>query len=294
MKKAILLCAVITLSCPAYTMAGTFTTFDYPGAQSYTYLSGIWESKFVGVAYLAPDHEISFLYDGIEYTNLRMPDSYRTIAYDISGNNIVGTYTHDIYENYSSGFLYNGSWTALNYPGATSTIASGIDGSNVVGSYSDSSGWHGFLYNEGNWTTLTMPGSIGGTFPIGISDENIVGNSGNGLYGYGFIFNISTQSWTTVVAPDAQELRTIARDIDGTNIIFKQLDDTCYNLLYNMTTQTWTVLNLPGGADAMGISGNTIVGGYGNHGFVYEIPEPASAVLIGLGCLFVRLRQRKC
>jgi hypothetical protein len=44
-----------------------------------------------------------------------------------------------------------------------------------------------------------------------------------------------------------------------------------------------------------GISGNYLFGSFedisGTHGFVYEIPEPATLLLLGLGAAIVRKRQ---
>jgi hypothetical protein len=50
---------------------------------------------------------------------------------------------------------------------------------------------------------------------------------------------------------------------------------------------------MPGasGTCAYGIDGSNIVGSYGTHGFVYTIPEPASALLIGAGFFFARSRR---
>ncbi len=97
-----------------------------------------------------------------------------TIAFGISGNNIVGSYTASSGNTY--GFLYNGStYTTLNDPlGVYGTYAYGIDGNNIVGTYTDGSyNNNGFLYNGSTYTTLNDPLGVYGTVAYGISGNNI-------------------------------------------------------------------------------------------------------------------------
>jgi len=62
---------------------------------------------------------------------------------------------------------------------------------------------------------------------------------------------------------------------------------------------TWTTLDYPGAYQtvARGISGDSIVGIYNDgsgspsHGFIYEIPEPATLLLLGFGAVRLRSRQ---
>jgi hypothetical protein len=61
-----------------------------------------------------------------------------------------------------------------------------------------------------------------------------------------------------------------------------------YPFLYDGST--WTTLYMWG--IPYGIDGSTIVGSYedgsGSHGFIYEIPEPATLLLFGLGAVILR------
>lgn len=91
-------------------------------------------------------------------------------------------------------------------------------------------------------------------------------------------------------------LRTDLRAIDGSNLVgfYRDLDGKDNGFIYNGTT--WTTLNMPGaGATRIfGIDGSHLVGYYsvsGTHGFVYEIPEPATLLLFGLGALMFRKRR---
>ncbi len=63
----------------------------------------------------------------------------------------------------------------------------------------------------------------------------------------------------------------------------------------------WTTLDFLGATDTsvQGINGSNIVGtynngdGFGSHGFLYVIPEPATLLLFGLGAvMFIRKREK--
>ena len=258
-----------------YTIAGTWTTLDYPGAGS-TMANGISGNNIVGM--YGDGHGVhGFLYNGTNWTTLNAPGANYTSIEAIDGSNLVGTC------NYPSGdgliwhgVIYDGiSWTTLDAPGATNTEIRGIDGSNLVGwcRYGTSEPGHGFLYDGTNWNILDVPGSDY-TIALGISGNNIVGQYSGG----GFLYNSLNDSWTTLpINPTA---------IDGSNIVGG-------NQLYNLTTGSLTTLNVPG--SITGISGNSVVGyindSSGEHGFLYTIPEPATLLLLGLGAV-IAVRRR--
>ena len=92
-------------------------------------------------------------------------------------------------------------------------------------------------------------------------------------------------TWTTIPI--------IPSGIDGSNIVGG-------NQLYNLTTGGFTTLNYPGAmqTEARGIGSNSIVGGYEDssgvgHGFLYTIPEPASALLLLVGAGMLKWHNRK-
>ena len=60
----------------------------------------------------------------------------------------------------------------------------------------------------------------------------------------------------------------------------------------------WGTLDFPGAINTqiLGIDGNTIVGYYEadngyDYGFVYEVPEPATFLLVGIGAVMIRRKK---
>jgi hypothetical protein len=170
-------------------------------------------------------------------------------------------------------------------------------------------------YNGSTYITLDDPNAVNnqffyGTTPQAICDNYVVGSySDSGYVYHGFLYNISTQDYTTLDDPmvGAQGI-TGATGIDGDTVFgeYKESSTSGYYqpFLYDIATAAYTTLNidLPGPIfETGGISGNTVVGTYSDpvtdysHGFVATIPEPSSFSLLcgGVGCLFAyRLRRR--
>jgi uncharacterized membrane protein len=66
-------------------------------------------------------------------------------------------------------------------PGATFTWANGInDVGQIVGAYSDTGGGHGFLFDQGIYTTIDGPGAVAdfGTQAYGINDSGQIVSAG--------------------------------------------------------------------------------------------------------------------
>jgi hypothetical protein len=228
---------------------------------------------------------------------------YQTSVSGISGNNVVGYYSHQD-SSPSHSFLYNGgSWTELpispscidgsivvsmsgerynlttgiltpasvQFTGSQSNRIYGISGSYVVGEgpYGNDGLEHGFLWNFSTqtYTLLNYPGAgPGETYAEGISGDSVVGWY-RGSFGpvHGYLYNITTQSYTSFHYPGATG-ETIAQGISGNNIVGQYWDNSGeHGFLYNGTS--WTTLSYPGAVNtyAYGISGNNIVGNY-NYG----------------------------
>jgi hypothetical protein len=273
-----------------YARAATWTTIDSGSADgSSTALYGIDGRNVVGVSVDRLGRSSCFVYQiGNGGYSFQAPGPYPGIIpsgiYGIDGSNLVGFYGGGGPFGNSS-FLYNGTtWTFPYFPGASDTTIYGIDGDNLVGS---TSGPHGFLYNGSSWTTLDKPGASH-TVIYGIDGSNLVGE----YDGHGFLYNGT--NWTTL---DMGASQTFIRGIDGSNLVGWYGDGPDYHgFLYNGTT--WTTLDYPGARTtwAYGISGSNIVGCYEDtsgvaHGFVYNVPEPATVLLLGLGVVMVRKKR---
>jgi hypothetical protein len=280
--KSVTIFTAIVLFCSAYTLAGTWTTLDYPGATQ-TYVSGISGNNIVG--YYGSSH--GFLYDGTNWTTIDMPGAQSTIVRGISGNKIVGEYSLSDspfpFGPWKS-FLYDGTnWTTIPLPatGGSIGVNYGIDGDIIVS--------RNQIYNMAtqSLTTLDYPGATM-TRIYGIDGSNLVGSYDH----HGFVYNMTTQNWTTIDYPGATYTRIYS--IDGSNLVGSSSlnGNKLTDFIYDGTTLD--ALDLPG--SPIDIYGNIIVGSYTttihadngaigifSHGYVYTIPEPATLLLIGLG-----------
>ncbi len=204
------------------------------------------------------------------YTTLSVPGAPYTVAFGISGTNIVGYYNSGIGKP-NNGFLYNGSsYTTLSVPGEPDTVACGISGTNIVGFYNLGTNFLGFLYNGSSYTTLSVPGAVD-TFAFGISGTNIVGYYDGGMGNpskKGFLYNGS--SYITLTVPGASN--TYALGIYSTNIV-GYYDNGTINLGFLYNGSSYTTLSVPGSVDttASGISGTNIVGSWDNGGMSYSL-----------------------
>ncbi|MDD5016354.1 MAG: PEP-CTERM sorting domain-containing protein, partial [Atribacterota bacterium] len=136
------------------TDPSAWTTFDVPG---FTNIIAVSDSNIVG-NYQHGNLISGFLYDGKGWITLDMPDATRTNVSDISGNNVIGSYTTSA-DNYQHSFLCDitdptkPSWTNIDSPGAKNTLVNAIDGIDIVG-YHASSPEQGYFY------TIPEPGTI--------------------------------------------------------------------------------------------------------------------------------------
>ncbi|MCB8875954.1 Hint domain-containing protein [Acidisoma silvae] len=163
----------------------------------------------------------------VTYTSLSYTDGetvYSTYLTGIAGENIVGMYVDSSGDDH--GFIYNdvtGTWIMIGYPGAYSTVPYGPTTGDaassiiVVGSYKtgDSAADNGFIYNAatGVYTTIdmtgatdTIPHSTYGEYVVGNYDDLTTANNDYAVYpsgGNAFIYDMDTETFTTLVIPDA-------------------------------------------------------------------------------------------
>jgi probable HAF family extracellular repeat protein len=197
---------------------GIWTTLDDPlakrdasGNLTGTFASGINDAGQIVGSYLdSANRGHAFLYSGGVWTTLDDPAAGATGVTSASAINdqgqIVGTF-RDGTGNH--GFLYSGgTWTTLDDPFAHSsvdnpfphsTIATGInDAGQIVGTYKDSANQaHGFVYQNGAFTTVDDPQASGssfsgtsGTQALGINDAGQIVGSYFNVHGHGFVANL--------------------------------------------------------------------------------------------------------
>jgi probable HAF family extracellular repeat protein len=95
--------------------------------------------------------------------------------------------------------LAQGTYTQIDVPGAYSTAVTGINGAGeIVGTYFDSNGEHGFVLSGGVFTTIDVP-NAGTTSAAAINDLDQVVGSDN--LGEGFLYDIPTQTFSTIAYP---------------------------------------------------------------------------------------------
>jgi probable HAF family extracellular repeat protein len=167
------------------------------------------------------------------------------------------------------------SYTTLNDPQALATgltVANGInDAGEIVGLYADSSGYHGFLYSDGKYTTLNVP-LAPYTYAFGINDKGqIVGLFG----GYGFLY--SDGRYTTLSDPQGQFTQAYGINTKGQIVgQFTDSSGTRHGFLYS--DGKYATIGDPlatNGTFLRGINNKgQIVGQYidsgGEHGFLYS------------------------
>jgi uncharacterized membrane protein len=152
---------------------GSFTTVDFPGAQSYA-LGLNWQADIVGL-YFDGSKQHGYLFSGGVFSTVDFPGSASSEANGINAaGDIVGTYL----QNANGGgkehgfLLHDGVFTAIDVPGASDTEAARINDNGVIaGRYRSGNGqWHLYLLVNGSFTSIDFPGAVqtvpGGFNPV--------------------------------------------------------------------------------------------------------------------------------
>ncbi len=187
---------------------GTFATLDVPGAVGII-ATGINDSGQVTGDYsVGGSGTHSFVYSNGTYTTLDVPGAIDTQATSINDSGqVTGTYRDGSGNHH--GFVYSGgTFTTFNGPDTTDAVPSSINASGQVtggyfvypvrgsssnpviprvGSVIPSPVIHGFVYSNGTFMTLDVPGAID-TQAISINDSGqVAGHYYDGSRNYGFI-----------------------------------------------------------------------------------------------------------
>jgi probable HAF family extracellular repeat protein len=207
---------------------GNYITLDF-GTNNQTFAEGINASGQIVGWYNDGSSDHGFLYSHGVFTVLDDPAAtVNTVPTDINASGqIVGYYQNGLNNGglVNHGFVYsNGIYTTLDHPLAGSnfgngtangTVALGINNKGqVVGYYFDVNGdQHGFLYADGNYTTIDHPQGAGHTAATDINNSGeIVGYYGDNLHNnaqHGFVYDSGT--YTTLDDPSGVD--TIATGI---------------------------------------------------------------------------------
>jgi len=209
-------------------------------------------------------------------------------------------------------FLTNGGNTVIPLPSVTgmttAEAAFGInDRGTIVGQYTDSATGTspGFVYAQGNFTTLNPVANDAQVFAQGINNNGLVIGFYNtdGAHDHGFLFNTNTSSYTLLSDPNVANLfLTQFLGINDHNEAvgyYQTNDGSQHGFLYNIATSSYTFMDDPNSATS-GVSitqitgidnAGEIAGFYVDsqsglqRGFVANqaVPEPSSVVLGTMG-----------
>lgn len=152
---------------------GYITDFSFNDTGTDTRFYGINDNGDITGEYFGNDYT-GFLYDGTTWTSLEVPGAARTDPQDINDAGQIAGWNRDACYVGAYGFIYDSSssWTRLANPstnsylcddwgsggGYDSTAAFGINDSGiVVGTYSLNKIHHGFIYDDGSWSTFDYP-----------------------------------------------------------------------------------------------------------------------------------------
>ncbi|MEI8368683.1 MAG: hypothetical protein WCJ31_09625 [Planctomycetia bacterium] len=238
--------------------AVSFTSVAYPGAIE-TDPFDLDGERIVGGYFNAGGPQRGFYFDGTNFNDLYNPAATDyTTAYGISGNTIVGEY----YDGVPHGFTYDiqtQTWTTVDRPGASDTGFYDIDGTKIVGASTTSGVFEGFLYEGGNFTSLTG-GSLSAeyTFASTIHGDWVGGSytTASSPSRLAMLYQISTDTYTQFVLPFAGQTFASIGGISDLFITGEYSDASgdhafAYNRLYG----TWLTIDAPG----------AINGTYGSH-----------------------------
>jgi uncharacterized membrane protein len=140
---------------------------DPPDTQPHTWATDINDSlQMVGVVHTLTGRH-GFLYADSEFTPIDVPFPGASDTQMEGLNNLGAMVGHYVTPTGPrAGFLRQPDGTFLSiqvpFPGAFDTRVNAVNDQGViVGEYTDQTGTHGFVYDQGTYTTIGVPGSVG-------------------------------------------------------------------------------------------------------------------------------------
>jgi probable HAF family extracellular repeat protein len=242
---------------------GTYTTLHDPLATGLTYAYGISDAGQIVGSYSDSSGQHGFVYSNGTYTTLNDPlNPNSTVLRGInSAGQIVGYVSNiptDLGGTTTQGFLYSkGTFTTLLDPASNpvpNTWPYGISNNGLITGWTDIAyTGHGFVYNNGSYTHISLPGSsclYCGTFTYGVNNAGQVVGYASGSYPpnnlQGFVYNNGT--YTPLNYTSSSYVAT-PYGINEAGVIVGSLlstfDDTSPGFIYD--NGTFTVLNDPFG-----------------------------------------------
>lgn len=191
-------------------------------------------------------------------------------------------------------YTLSDTWTTLDALGAYETIALGLnDLDQVVGYYSDSIGTHGFLFDDGAFTTLDAAPPSYYTLATAINAAGeVAGVFVDDIGSHGFVYDGINY---TVFDPPSSMLLTVSSINDAGQVVGSYLGDgSFHSFVYNGNTS----VQLDGSVSsfytiATDINDAGEVTGYyiddtGQHGFIYDggsytqldLPVPGDSIIV--------------
>jgi hypothetical protein len=162
-----------------------------------------------------------FMLDGSTFTSISFPKRgprgtfvngvnkwKTTVGYYIDSNRLAHGF-----KRYS-----DGTFITLDYPGASETHPTAINNNGViVGSYYDGNGTHGFIYQNGQWTTVDNVVGLGNTSLSGITDSGVAVGNWNFRENVPFLYDHGV--FNDLDDPAADFGNTVARGMSSTGLI---------------------------------------------------------------------------
>jgi len=220
-----------------------------------------------------------------------------TFAQGIYENTIVGYYRAG---NVTHGFIdKSGSFTTFDIPGGKNTQLLGISGDSLIGEYLDTNNQpQSFLYQNGIVTIIALPSARGTIQVTGISGNTVVGYDGSNPFGMN-AFSFTNGIYSTFSAPYTTPGNSTLQGIDGDSMVglYNDLSGGPFKA-FSLIGGTFSTLSDPAatqGTTPFGISGNNVVGTYGDakgsHAFIetngtyvnLDVPDAAPGQTLAQG-----------